>query len=386
MFGLSPRTGARLLAPSLLVLLTAVGTTGCALPVPGFAVPAPVVSGPAGAPAPLIAPAPAGGGTALDDRWERVTDRESGDSVLLPGPVEDTAYEGDGRGFSSRTPPDGLTLVAVHVEPVAGAVDLTELEAGVGTSIGGKLTASQENDVQGNPGLAARYALEHAGRPSVALVQYVARPDHVLALLVVAPTARTAVAEDTIRTMIAGLQFSGAAGSTPSTPSGGSTSAAGIYREWLQAGWRATPWLLARDADSGVSALLLGAEPEPPTAGTTTVAWRSTGAPAAVESHLRITPVTGSPLLSADLQQQAQEVATGVGGSLVSSTPTTVHGHPALDARIDATAGSGEPVRILVRAVAGDRHLVTLHTVGSASAERTIGQVQQLSVANLVVP
>jgi hypothetical protein len=202
MFGLSPRTATRLLAPSVLVLLTAAGTTGCAVPISGTAAPAPVV---------VSAPTPAAG-TAPDFRWERVTDPGSGDSAPLPGPVQDTAFEGDGRAYSSRTPPGGLTLVSMQIQPVArGPVDLTALEDSVGSSIGGKPTASREAAVQGNPGLAARYALGLAGRQSVALVQFVSRPGYVLALLVVAPTARAAAAEDTIRTMVAGLQLGAAA-------------------------------------------------------------------------------------------------------------------------------------------------------------------------------
>jgi hypothetical protein len=198
MFGLSPRTATRLLAPPVLVLLTAVGTTGCAVPITGTAAPAPVV---------VSAPTPHGG-TTPDFRWERVTDPGSGDSAPLPGPVQDTAYEDDGRAYSSRNPPGGLTLVSMQIQPVArGPLDLAALEDSVGAGIGGKPTASREAAVQGNPGLAARYAVDHAGQPSLALVQFISRPGYVLALLVVAPTARAAAAEDTIQTMVAGLRL-----------------------------------------------------------------------------------------------------------------------------------------------------------------------------------
>jgi hypothetical protein len=208
MFGLSPRTGARLAAPALLVALTAAGTTGCAVPITGTAFPVPVVSAPAPAPT---------RGTVPDVRWERVTDPGSGDSVLLPGPVENTAFEDGGRAYSARIPPAGLTLVSVSVQPVTGGpVDLAALETGVGTSIGGKLTGSRPDVVQGNPGLAARYALVHSGRPSVAMVQFVARPGYVLAVLVLAPTASSATAEDGLRTVVDGLRLSG----TPATASG----------------------------------------------------------------------------------------------------------------------------------------------------------------------
>jgi hypothetical protein len=203
MFGLSPRTGARLAAPALLLALTAAGTTGCAIPVTGTAFPVPVVSAPAG-------------DTTPDVRWERVTDPGSGDSVLLPGPVENTAFEDGGRAYSARIPPAGLTLVSVSVQPVTGGpVDLAALETSVGTSVGGKLTGSRPDVVQGNPGLAARYALVHSGRPSVALVQFVARPGYVLAVLVLAPTANSATAEDGLRTVVDGLRLSGTPATAP---------------------------------------------------------------------------------------------------------------------------------------------------------------------------
>jgi hypothetical protein len=391
MFGLSTRAGARLLAPSLLAL---VATGGCALPIPGMAGPVPLLPGPAvsvpslptpAAPAlpgsgpAVAAPAPTGA-TADDAGWERVSDRETGDSTVLPGPTTATTHEDGHRVYSVTRAPAGIQTAMMEVAPVSGPVDLSRFEAGVASSMGGRPAGSEPGQVQGSPALAARYALTlPGGRSAVALIEYVQRPTYVLALAVIAPAGSTTAAEQAIRTMVTGLRLGGAA-TAPVAQSNVAT-----YEEWFRAGWKFTPWSPVRDAASGVSGLLIGAEPdELPDGAAAGVGYRSTGAPGGAITHLSITPVS-TPRQVADLRYDTERVAAQKGGTLVGATPTTVGGHPALDARIEFTTADGAPAVILLRVIATDRHVIGLHTFGPRSADRVVGQVQQLTAGMLGV-
>lgn len=418
MFGMSTRTGTRLLAPSLLALVT-VGVTGCSLPVPGAALPVPLLPGPsvsvpalpapsvpvfpapapAFSPSPLVAPGSTAGsgsiGSTTDSAgWERVTDPQTGDSTVLPGPATSRTHDDGHRVYSAVRPPAGLTTAMMEIAPVSGPVDLARFEAGTASSMGGRLVGSEQGQVQDRPALAARYELTVAGgRPAVAMIQYVQRPGYVLALAVVAPAGSGDAATRTIRTMAAGLQLGAGAGATAPAPvpvpvpvpGQGASSRVETYKEWFAAGWKYTPWTPANDPASRVSALLIGAEPEAAPAGAAPgVGYRSTGAPGGVVTHLRISSMTRE-LRVADLQYDAQRAADEKRGTLTSATPTTVGGHPALDARIDFTTAEGTPSVILLRAIATDRSVVTLHSFGPRSAERTGGQVQEISAGMLRV-
>jgi hypothetical protein len=54
-------------------------------------------------------------------------------------------------------------------------------------------------------------------------------------------------------------------------------------------------------------------------------------------------------------------------------------------ARIEFTTADGAPAVILLRVIATDRHVIGLHTFGPRSADRVVGQVQQLTAGMLSV-
>jgi hypothetical protein len=155
---------------------------------------------------------------------------------------------------------------------------------------------------------------------------------------------------------------------------------AAVYAEWVSNGWTPQPILPATDPDSGASAWLFGtAERIDPADGG--IAYQSIDAPASVVNWFGVFPVPAG--YTADAERGAANTASSKNGRVVSRRPVTVQGHPGLDVRIEFTDQQGRPIVDLIRYVELPRHLLAIESVGVASDERVLQQVQEIMVDKL---
>jgi hypothetical protein len=172
---------------------------------------------------------------------------------------------------------------------------------------------------------------------------------------------------------------------TPTRPNAPTTSdlsaEAGVFAEWVARGWVPRPILPVTDPESGASAWLFGtAQRQDMEAGRL---YQSAGAPASIVNNFAVFPApTG---YEPDADRAAAAVARANNGRVVSSRPITVLGHRGLDVRIEFTDPQGRPVVDLARYVELPGHLVGIESLGLASDDRLLQQVQQIVADKLTL-
>ncbi len=155
---------------------------------------------------------------------------------------------------------------------------------------------------------------------------------------------------------------------------------AAVYAEWVANGWVPRPVLPVTDAGSGVSAWLFGTAQRHDGAGGGRL-YYSLDAPASVVNQFSVFPVPAG--YEPDAERAASAIATNRNGRVVSSRPVTVLGHRGLDVRIEFSDEQGRPGVELIRYVELPRHLVGIESLGLASDERALQQVQEIVAEKL---
>ncbi|TQM35214.1 hypothetical protein [Pseudonocardia cypriaca] len=171
---------------------------------------------------------------------------------------------------------------------------------------------------------------------------------------------------------------------TPSRPGVSSLSDldrdAAVYAEWVSNGWKPSPLLSVTDPATGVRAWLFGPA-ERVDAGTPGIRYQSAGAPAHVVNWFGVVPIPAGRAL--DAEQAAADTARSRGGRIVSAEPVAAHGYRGLDVRIEFIDRRGRPIVDLFRFLELPRHLVGIESVGLASDERVLNQVQEIVAGKL---
>jgi hypothetical protein len=170
----------------------------------------------------------------------------------------------------------------------------------------------------------------------------------------------------------------------PSQPNRASVSDLGdqtaVYAEWVANGWVPRPILPVTDPGSGVSAWLIGTAQRHEGANGGRL-YYSIDAPASVVNQFSVFPVPAG--YEPDAERAASAIAANRNGRLVGSRPVTVLGHRGLDVRIEFSDEQGRPGVALIRLVELPRHLVGIESVGLASDERPLQQVQEIVAGKL---
>jgi hypothetical protein len=155
---------------------------------------------------------------------------------------------------------------------------------------------------------------------------------------------------------------------------------AAVYAEWVADGWIPQPILPVSDPDSGVSAWLFGTA-ERSNAADGGSLYQSLDAPGSVVNNFAVFRVPAGYV--PDAERAAENTASSNGGRVVSTRPVTVQGYLGLDVRIEFTDKQGRPIVELIRYVELPQHLVGIESIGVASDERVLRQVQDVLVDKL---
>jgi hypothetical protein len=155
---------------------------------------------------------------------------------------------------------------------------------------------------------------------------------------------------------------------------------AAVYAEWVSNGWKPSPLLPVTDPATGVRAWLFGSA-ERVDAGIPGTRYQSAGAPARVVNWFGVVPIPAGRAL--DAEQAAADTARSRGGRIVSAEPVTAYGYRGLDVRIEFIDRRGRPIVDLFRFLELPRHLVGIESVGLASDERVLHQVQEIVACKL---
>jgi hypothetical protein len=153
-----------------------------------------------------------------------------------------------------------------------------------------------------------------------------------------------------------------------------------VYAEWVANGWVPRPILPVTDPGSGVSAWLFGTAQRHEGAGGGRLYYSLDG-PASVVNQFSVFPVPSG--YEPDAERAASAIATNRNGRVAGSRPVTVLGHRGLDVRIEFSDEQGRPALALIRFVELPRHLVGIESVGLASDERALQQVQEIVAGKL---
>ncbi len=153
-----------------------------------------------------------------------------------------------------------------------------------------------------------------------------------------------------------------------------------VYAEWVANGWVPRPILPVTDPGSGVSAWLFGTAHRHEGAGGGRLYYSLDG-PASVVNQFSVFPVPSG--YEPDAERAASAIATNRNGRVAGSRPVTVLGHRGLDVRIEFSDEQGRPALALIRFVELPRHLVGIESVGLASDERALQQVQEIVAGKL---
>jgi hypothetical protein len=156
-----------------------------------------------------------------------------------------------------------------------------------------------------------------------------------------------------------------------------------VYAEWVADGWVPRPILPVTDPGSGVRAWLFGPAQRHDLADGGAL-YYSTGAPASVTNQFVLAPVPAG--YEPDAEKGAALTARDRGGRVVSTRPVTVLGHRGLDVRIEFRDERGRSALELIRYVELPRHLVAVESLGLASDERVVQQVQEIVADELALP
>ena len=155
-----------------------------------------------------------------------------------------------------------------------------------------------------------------------------------------------------------------------------------VYAEWVANGWVPRPIAPVTDPGSGASAWLFGTAQRHDVADGGRL-YYSLDAPASIINQFSVFPAPAGHV--PDAERAASATASARNGRVVGSRPVTVLGYPGLDVRIEFPDEQGRPGVELIRYVELPRHLVGIESMGLASDERALGQVQQIVADKLAL-